>query len=89
MSAVNAEGPTLQACLFNVDGRVASRGFQVKAALALASVQFRSGHDLRFPRPIAPFDKDKDKRLYKSFEDEAFLISLYVDSEKVAKSVFD
>jgi hypothetical protein len=92
VSAVNAEGTTLPAHLRHIRERahdIAHYGIRQGTAATLASTQTHFGYDLHRLRPSVHFDQDMEEPLVKSFQEEAYMISLSVDPEKVVQKIFN
>ena len=74
-AAVNTQGPLLNNCLNDVPARVqeiALHDIRCGAAVALATTQVQTGHDLRTMEPSFPMADDPD--LIEDFDDDAAAI---------------
>lgn len=91
-NGVNARGITLPDRLRDIRARVqeiALHGIRKGAAIAFASAQVRSGHELRQLPPRNPSHCAGISILLNDFADEASIEVLYVNPREVINKIFD
>ena len=93
-AAVNARGPLLNNRLQDVPTRIqeiALHGVHRGAAVALATAQVQTGHDLRIMEPgfLMADDPNTHKELIEDFDDDAAAIMDITPTQDVVNKVFD